>query len=146
MKLSKLFLCFYLINLLIGCASVKKTVSVGAISGATIGAISGGAFGKQKGRDTFKNAAIAGLIGAAASYLIHGELKKRDKKIRKETLFNLDQHGIMPASVGAGINVDSITFPVDSEEFIPTHRKGNKVIEQHRIWNISDNASWKEKK
>ena len=35
-----------------------------------------------------------GLVGAAFGYFSYQALKKRDKRIRKETLFNLDQYEV----------------------------------------------------
>lgn len=147
MKIPKIILSTSLITLLCSCSSMKKSLSVGVVSGASMGAVSGASMSsRDKGKGALKGAAVGALIGGIASYFIHGELVKRDKQVRKETLFNLDQYGVMSGPSSSKANVNGITFPVDSEEFIPTHRKGNKVIEQHRIWNISDNAQWSETK
>jgi len=36
------------------------------------------------------------------SFLIHGQLEKRDDTVRRETLFNLENHGISRASSAGG--------------------------------------------
>ena len=82
------------------------------------------------------------LVGGVASYFIHGELEERDAKVRKATLFNLDKYGPSSLPYQSPEVVPGITFPVEAEDYIPTHRKGNQVIEGHRVWTLSDSAEW----
>ena len=79
-----------------------------------------------------------------AGYFIHGELEERDAKVRKATLFNLDKYGPSSLPYQSWSQVPGITFPVESEDYIPTHRRGNQVVEGHRVWILSDNAQWEE--
>jgi hypothetical protein len=37
---------------------------------------------------------IGALVGGLASYFIHGSLTDRDNETRKDTLFNLEKHGV----------------------------------------------------
>lgn len=126
-----------------GCSSMKKSLTFGVSTGAAVGAGSGAAMSRNdKGKGALKGALVGGLVGGIASYLIHGSIEGRDAKVRKETLFNLDQYGVSGAAQGLPERVPGITFPVETEEMIPTHRQGNRVIEGHRVWTLEDNAKF----
>ena len=125
---------------------MKKSIALGISSGTATG-LAGGVFMGQgnKGKAALTGTLLGALVGGVASYFIHKGVESRDEKVRKETLFNLDQYGVSGAPLKLPTNVPGITFPIESEEQIPTHRKGNKVVEQHRIWTLSDNAKWEGK-
>ena len=93
------FISFMLITALISssCSSTRKSVAFGLGTGAVVGAASGAALGNIYGKQSqgaMTGLAIGALVGGIASYFIDGGLKKRDEETRKETLFNLEKHGV----------------------------------------------------
>ena len=89
MKIS--FLGFVLLSLLLSsCASVRRSMTAGAVGGATFGVLTGAAL-SQKGQknQAITGSLIGGILGAWVGYLVHKKLKKRDERTRKELLFNL---------------------------------------------------------
>ena len=124
-----------------GCATMRDSLILGVGSGLA----SGAALGSVASPDNRKNGTITGaLIGAAiggiASYSIHLSLEERESKTRKETLFGLEKFGVsdVPSQF---TSVPAISFKVVEEQKIETHRKGNKVIEGHRVWVLSDDSN-----
>ena len=85
------FLGFILLSLLLSsCASVRRSMTAGAIGGATFEVLTGAAL-SQKGQknQAITGSLIGGPLGAWAVYLVHKKLEKRDERTRKELLFNL---------------------------------------------------------
>jgi len=125
-----------------GCATMKESIIVGASSGAALGAGTGLYLAEE---DAVSSAITGGLIGAAiggvAAYFIHGSLESRDRNIRKDTLFNLEQFGVSDVPSASSKFAPAISFPVLEEQAIKTHREGNKVIEGHRVWLISEDTN-----
>ncbi len=78
-----------------GCSSTSKSTLLGLGTGVTIGFATGAYFSQQQRN---KNALIGsltfGLIGATIGYFSHKKLEKRDQKIRRETLLNLEEFGV----------------------------------------------------
>lgn len=76
------------------CSTTRKSIAfgvgTGAVSGATIGAMTN----KDHSQGALIGLGIGALVGGIASYFIHGSLEDRDNKTRKETLFNLEKHGV----------------------------------------------------
>ena len=133
----------------IGCASVKKSVSLGVGVGAVTGAASLALISHETKQD--KGALIGALsgavVGGVASYLIHHQLQDRDAQVRKATLFNLEKYGLSVPSYERNKLpevVQGVTFPVEAEDYVPTQRKGNQVMEGHRVWTIADTAQGEE--
>lgn len=124
-----------------GCATLKGSLLVGAGSGAAGGAVLGSVMSDQnKGSGALIGAAVGAAVGGVASYFIHKGLEGRDASTRKDTLFSLEKFGVseVPSSSGS---IPAISFRVVEEQKVETHRTGNKVIEGHRIWIISDDSS-----
>ena len=118
-------------------------VAIGTVTGATSLALISHETKKDKG--AFIGALSGAVVGGVASYFIHKGLQKRDAKIRKATLFNLDKYGTSSLPYrhkSLPEVVPGITFPVEVEDYIPTYRKGNQVVEGHRVWTLSNNAQW----
>lgn len=124
-----------------GCATMRDSLIVGVGSGLA----SGAAVGSAALPDNRESGAITGaLVGAAiggiAAYSIHKGLENRDSKTRKDTLFGLEKFGVSDIP-SQNTSVPAISFKVVEEQKIETHRKGNKVVEGHRIWILSDDTN-----
>ncbi len=80
------------------CSTTRKSLSLGigtgAVTGATIGAMSN----SNQSKGAMMGLGIGALIGGLASYFIHGGLVDRDNETRKDTLFNLEKHGVFGES------------------------------------------------
>jgi hypothetical protein len=76
------------------CSTTRKSIALGvgtgAVSGATIGAITN----NNHAQGALLGLGIGALVGGIASYFIHGGLEDRDNETRKDTLFNLEKHGV----------------------------------------------------
>lgn len=78
-----------------GCASLKESLILGASSGATVGGIAGAQTPVDQSENTIKGAVLGGVIGGLFSYILHGSLEKRDAKVRRESLMNLEHFDVM---------------------------------------------------
>ncbi len=79
------------------CSSTRKSLALGLGTGAAVGAASGAVLGNMYGKQSqgaMTGLAIGALVGGIASYFIDGGLRKRHEETRKETLFNLEKHGV----------------------------------------------------
>ncbi|MFZ4713634.1 MAG: YMGG-like glycine zipper-containing protein [Bacteriovoracaceae bacterium] len=76
------------------CSSTRKSLALGLGTGAATGAAIGAMSSKNHSQGTLIGLGIGALVGGIASYFIHGGLEERDKETRKETLFNLEKHGV----------------------------------------------------
>ena len=124
-----------------GCATMRDSLILGAGSGiaggAAVGAIAGS---KHPGGGALIGAAIGAAVGLAAGYFTSKGLESRDSEVRKDTLFSLEKFGVS-AVPSQNSSVPAISFPVVEEQKIETHRQGNKVIEGHRVWVMSDDSN-----
>lgn len=84
------------------CSTTRKSISLGigtgAVTGATIGATIGAMSNRDQSKGTMMGLGIGALVGGLASYFIHGSLVDRDNETRKDTLFNLEKHGVFGES------------------------------------------------
>lgn len=124
-----------------GCATMKESVLLGIGSGAAGGSIIGATANfEDRGSGAIAGSLVGAVVGGLTSYFIHQGLESRDAEIRKDTLFGLDKFGVQGVPKGSSA-VPSVSFRVLEEQRIDTHRKGNRVIEGHRVWVLSDDSS-----
>ena len=68
---------------------------LGAGSGAVIGGIAGSQMSGDRSENAIKGAVIGGVAMGLASYVIHNSLDKRDERVRRETLMNLEHYDVL---------------------------------------------------
>ena len=147
MKASKKMLPLFLLSLLlavfgpIGCASIKKSITLGMVAGGTGGALSGGLIAqKRRGEAALTMGVIAALMGGASGYFIHRRIEKYGGKVRRETILNLESFsrgGMIPVSG----NVPWPSPPKVEEYEIAPKVEGKKLIGGHKVWVIKE-AKW----
>ncbi len=77
------------------CSTTKDSITLGVITGSVAGAVGGKTLSHTQRDKKAKVAAASGaILGGIVSYFIHKGLEKRDAKVRKETLFNLENFGV----------------------------------------------------
>jgi len=139
-----------LVTLLVlsSCATTKKSITLGLVAGAGSGAILGSTLSKDHDKGAMTGLAIGAVVGAIASYFIDHSLQKRDQDTRRDTLFNLEKHGVFGETNFKSQNSNGnfpygLSSPVVNEEFIETHVEDDtRLIEGHRIWSIQEGSKW----
>ena len=132
-------------TLVSGCASMKESLVTGVTSGATTGAIAGSmSGGNNRGKSTATGALIGAAVGGLASYIIHGTLEKRDTRVRKKTLLNLDKFSVSRPSTKSsdGVHDFKISAPDVDKDCFDWEVKGDKLVQQHCVWTIKGNSFW----
>ena len=80
------------------------------------------------------------LVGGLTGWLIHKVIDKKEKRVRRETLFNLESHGITNSfeNIKRSDHGTFVNSPKVREDYIPTHTKedGRKLIQGHKIWTL----------
>lgn len=132
---------------LVGCSTMERSVLLGVGSGAAAGVGVGlMSADPDKGEASLIGAGVGAVVGGIASYLIHGSLEKRDEGTRRDTLFNLENHGVTSSSSTGNANLSDVgtllTLPEVQEDWIETHAEGNKLVEGHRIYTITNGSRW----
>ncbi|MBF0363832.1 MAG: hypothetical protein HQK49_22620 [Oligoflexia bacterium] len=129
-----------------GCSSIEKTVTVGLLTGAVSGAVITPGIVKQNKKDALVIGALVGAaLGGVAGYFTHKKLDERDEKIRKDTIFNLENFGYHP-TIAIPNNKDKDAPPVMNPKvekiWIEPRIEGHKYISGHYQWVITDEARW----
>jgi hypothetical protein len=130
---------------LVGCSTMRESLVVGAGSGAAAGAIGASAMAEQnKGGAALQGALIGGAIGGIASYFLHKGFEKRDDRVRRETLFNLEKFNVstptgFQSSPATG---PGLTIPKVEAQWVDTQVQGKKFVEGHRVWIITEDPQW----
>ena len=77
------------------CASMRGGLTAASLTGVTVGAASGAVFApRNKSKVAVKGALVGGVLGLVTGYFTHKALEKRDRKVRRELLFNLENFGV----------------------------------------------------
>ncbi len=125
-----------------GCTTMKESLLLGTVAGSATGA----AISNTADRDNpnaVTNGALAGaIIGLAASYFIHDGLEKRDSRVRRETLLNLDKFNVSHPSIQESDEDFYVTPPKIETQCFDSDVRGNKLIEAHCESVIVDRPEW----
>jgi hypothetical protein len=132
---------------LCGCSTMTESLllglGTGAVSGAVVSNQSGGANSEKVGT----GAAIGAAVGGLSAYLIHKSIEKRDERLRRETLLNLEKYDVSapqrlsPVATGRG-GGHGLTKPVVDMEWIETKVEGDRLVEGHKVWRIIEKPKW----
>ena len=131
-----------------GCSTLSDSLIVGVGTGAATGAVVASNMNGGSSEHALTGAAIGAAVGALGSYLIHGGLQKRDDRVRRETLLNLERYdvsGSPPQSIApmqSGSATHMLTKPTVDVEWVDTRVDGGKLIEGHRVWRVTDTPKW----
>lgn len=121
---------------LVSCSSVKKSVGIGAGSGAAIGyGVASSASAGSILTGTLAGAGVGGIV----AYFIHKALEDRDAKTRRNTIFNLEKYDVSKPSRSRN-GGPMISKPVVDSFWVDEQIQGNKLIEAHRVWVIEENS------
>jgi hypothetical protein len=144
-KKIRLFATLLVLNPLIlsSCATMSDSLILGASSGAATGAI----ISNQTQGNSSTGAAVGALIGGISAYFIHKGIEKRDEKVRRQTLLNLEKFDVStpPKSAAPPIPTSGghfLTKPVVDMDWIETQVQGDKLVEGHRVWKIVEKPKW----
>jgi hypothetical protein len=123
------------------------TMSDSLILGIGAGAAAGSAVSNQNNGDKGTGAAIGAALGGLSAYLIHKGIEKREEKIRRETLLNLEKFDVSTPPKSGMVSIPTggghfLTKPVVDMEWIETQVQGDKLVEGHRVWRIIEKPKW----
>lgn len=123
--------------------SLLLGLSTGAVGGAVISNQSEGANSEKVGT----GAAIGAAVGGLSAYYIHKSIERRDERLRRETLLNLEKYDVSapqrlsPVAPGRG-GGHGLTKPVVDMEWIETKVEGDRLVEGHKVWRIIEKPKW----
>lgn len=125
------------------CATMSDSLIVGIGSGAAAGA----ALAHNGKGDAGTGAAVGAAIGGLSAYLIHKGIEKREEKIRRETLLNLEKFDVSTPPKSGTVSIPAggghfLTKPVVDMEWVETQVQGDKLVEGHRVWRIIEKPKW----
>lgn len=136
---------FFILQLFIlsSCATMSDSLILGVGSGAAVGA----AYSSQTNSDAGTGAAIGAAIGGITAYFTHHAVAKREERIRRETLLNLEKFNVSAPQRSESISVPTggghfLTRPVVDMDWVDTQVQGDKLIEGHRVWKIIEKPKW----
>ena len=127
--------------LLNGCATVGKSSALGGGIGAGVGAIAGGLAdpgkdGQYRTRNVIIGTALGGMAGALTGSLVHNEIENQKKEayLKGQASAPAPKNGAMP----------SLKNPKVESRWVDAHVVGNKYIEGHFEYTITEPARWDE--
>jgi phage tail tape-measure protein len=128
------------------CSSTRKSLALGLAAGAGTGAAMGAAFSSNHSKGAVTGLAVGALVGGIASYFIDKGLQARDQDTRRDTLFNLEKHGVFGSRPAVrqkqGVPY-GVTPAVVDEQFVDTHvEDGTRLVEGHKVWTIQEGSQW----
>ena len=136
------FLCSVSL-ILCSCATMSDSLILGIGSGAAAGS----AISNQNNGDKGAGAAVGAVIGGLSAYLIHKGIEKREEKIRRDTLLNLEKFDVSTPPKSGMVSIPTggghfLTKPVVDMEWVETQVQGDKLVEGHRVWRIIEKPKW----
>lgn len=135
---------FSLLSLVLSsCASMSDSLVLGIGTGAIVGA----AIAQNGQSDTGSGAAIGVALGGLSAYLIHKGVERREERIRRDTLLNLEKFDVSAPMKPGTVSIPTggghyLTKPAVDMEWIDTQVQGDKLIEGHRVWRIIEKPKW----
>lgn len=127
---------------MMGCTTMKESLLLGAVSGAATGAAINNSVDRANPNAATNGALAGAVVGLAASYFIHDGLEKRDSRVRRETLLNLDKFNVSRPTVQEVEDDFYITAPRVETQCFDSDVRGNKLIEAHCESVIVDRPEW----
>lgn len=125
-----------------GCATSSKSIGLGGAIGAGTGAILGGIVdpgknGEYRTRNVIVGGALGGMAGMIAGSVIHEnvESQKREAFQKGQSSAQAPKSGAMP----------SLTSPKVESHWIEGRAVGNRYIDGHYEYIITDPVRWEEK-
>jgi len=121
---------------------MKESLLLGTLTGALAGAVINNTVDRDNS-NAANNGALAGaIIGLTSSYFIHESLEKRDSRIRRETLLNLDRFNVSHPTTDLEDDNYFVSSPRVETQCFDSDIKGNKLIEAHCESVIVDRPEW----
>lgn len=125
----------------VGCATQNKSAGLGGLIGATGGAAIGGIAdpgknGEYRTRNVVIGAALGGMAGLIAGSTLHDEMKTRESAAYSKGQADTPKAtGSMPSLKNATVE----------SRWVEGHASGNRYIDGHFEYIISEPARWDEK-
>jgi hypothetical protein len=125
-----------------GCATSSRSIGLGGAIGAGTGAVLGGIAdpgkeGEYRTRNVIVGGALGGMAGMIAGSVIHEntESQKREAFLRGQATAQSPKSGSMP----------SLSSPKVESHWVEGRAVGNRYIEGHFEYVITEPARWEEK-
>ncbi len=141
--------------LISSCASTQKSVFTGMGVGAMTGAATGIIINKRnKEKWALQGLVIGATLGGSSAYVVHHSLKKRDEKIKKETLLRFNEFMSSMSFEGdsrgrprqntkeRGVKDFKVATPEVDKNCSDWEIKGNRLVEGHCVWVIHGQSFW----
>jgi len=131
----------------IGCASIERSTLLGIGSGAGVGALSASTMATSDHKKmTSKGAIVGAVLGGVTAYVLHRIMDKKESRVRRETLFNLESHGITTGFDKIEMKKFNtfMSSPEVREDYVETRTidDGRKLIQGHKTWTIIGNPQF----